>query len=502
MGINLNNIQTMTLARLSLPLVLAVVSAAAWVPAAAAENTAEQTASGFAPVALEQQITDVQPMTGLVLWPDHDLMPQYQDVVTLEYSYCLPCRVVRGKQDGRILYDWTYIEELLDDIRSRGHQAILRFRYEYPGSKDADGKTKGATAVPQYIKDLSDYHETYNKNAGGDGPTYYADWSNSELQWFTKQFFADFAARYNDDPRIAFLEVGFGHWSEYHIYGTALNLGVNFPSKAYQKAFFLHLDTVLTIPWAVSIDAADDTYTPITGDAALMALGFGLFDDSFMHKDHEIGSKDGYNEECWNAIGNGVRWKTGVCGGEISYYKDQDQKEFLNPAGMYGVTWEEAAAKYHISFMIANDAPGSTYGTVARFKQAGMAAGYRFVVTRCETNGMETRLTVCNEGVAPLYRDAYFAIGNAASETSLRGLLPGEKMTVSIPSGLDKGDDLHIVSPHILPGQTIRFGARIEPSGRATAYEDAVPAQKQLRNNRLVILRRNAAYDVLGVQVR
>ena len=28
----------------------------------------------------------------------------------------------------------------------------------------------------------------------------------------------EFAARYDDDPRIAFLQVGFGLWGEYHIY--------------------------------------------------------------------------------------------------------------------------------------------------------------------------------------------------------------------------------------------------------------------------------------------
>ena len=73
----------------------------------------------------------------------------------------------------------------------------------------------GSTAVPQYIKDMEDYNETYNKNAGGDGPTYYADWTNAELQWFTKQFYTDFSERYNNDPRIGFVELGFGHWSEY-----------------------------------------------------------------------------------------------------------------------------------------------------------------------------------------------------------------------------------------------------------------------------------------------
>lgn len=41
---------------------------------------------------------------------------------------------------------------------------------------------------------------------------------------------SDVAARYNKDPRLAFVEVGFGHWGEYHTYGTTVQHGVNFPT--------------------------------------------------------------------------------------------------------------------------------------------------------------------------------------------------------------------------------------------------------------------------------
>lgn len=84
------------------------------------------------------------------------------------------------------------------------------------------------------------------------------------------QFYTDFAKRYSHDPRLAFLEVGFGHWSEYPIYGTKLQLGRNFPSKLFQRQFFEHLDTTMAdIPRAVSIDAVDKTYLSPTGAAAL-----------------------------------------------------------------------------------------------------------------------------------------------------------------------------------------------------------------------------------------
>lgn len=360
-------------------------------------------------VALKRQITHPQPMTGLVLWPEQAAKRKstYGKSIQLEFSYCLPCKVVKGcAEDGTIEYDWSSFDKLLNEVASRGHQLVARFRYEYPSGTDVDGK-KGTTAVPDYIKQRSDYNETYNEDPSGNGPTYYADWSNTELQRFTLQFYSDFAQRYAHDARIAFLEVGFGHWSEYHIYGTKVQLGVNFPSKTFQTKFFKHMKSIADgLPWLVSIDASDDTYSPILANSNLLNISFGLFDDSFMHKTHEIGTKDGYNEQCWNSIGKGTRWKKGVCGGEISYYSSSDQKNFLNPDGMYGHTWEEQAAKYHITFMIANDAPGSTYGTAKRFREASMSTGYRIAVKECKTDGSTTRLLVTNEGIAPLYRDA------------------------------------------------------------------------------------------------
>ena len=127
---------------------------------------------------------------------------------------------------------------------------------------------------------------------------------------------------------------------------------------------------------------------------------------------------------------------------------------------MYGWTWENASAKYHISYMLANNAPGSKHATVDRFREAGIASGYKFRVSDCRTNGTDTRLVVTNQGVAPIYRDAYFAIGQHRSTMSLKGLLPQDTLKVTIPAGLSKAEDLHITSPYILSTQEIEFAAQ------------------------------------------
>lgn len=439
------------------------------------------TAASFAAdrsVALNKSIESLEPMKGIVFWPDQAKeQKDLQKSISLEFSYCLPCAVVKGKTDDKIDYDWSSFEKMLDDIKSRGHQAIVRFRIEYPSETitNASGcteKVKGATAVPNYIKANKSYTETYSENPGGDGPTYYADWSNKELQWFYKQFYTDFATKYDKDPRIAFVQAGFGHWAEYHIYGTTLKLDSNFAGKGYQSEFLTHLDSLFKeTPWSISIDAADKKYTPIAGNKTLLGLKFGLFDDSFMHKEHDISQGEGDNEKNWQAIGTD-RWKTSPAGGEISYYEDKDQHEFLNPAGLYGVTWEDAAAKYHMTYVIGNDAPEGSYATKERVYEASSYAGYKFEITGYAVNKVSAAVRVKNIGIAPLYHNAYVTVKGVRSKASLKGLLPGEEATYTV-AGLTIGDsetpEPTITGDKLLKDATIPYKANLSASAEVIA---------------------------------
>ena len=148
--------------------------------------------------------------------------------------------------------------------------------------------------------------------------------------------------------------------------------------------------------------------------------------------------------------------------------------------------------------MLASSAPGGKYATVERFREAGMASGYTFRVSDCRTNGSETRLTVSNQGIAPIYRDAFFAIGNVQSETSLRGLLPGKGMEIIIPVALNDANDLQIVSSFILPNQKIEF-----ETGEFTAVENielhnTTSTIKKIQDGQLVIIRNNVKYTLMG----
>lgn len=390
------------------------------------------------------QVSAAPPFKGLVLWPDEARKyPALSRQISLEFAYCLPCDVEN---------DWTVLEETLDDIASRRHQAVLRFRYVHPGEKTRG--VRGRTAVPDGIRSRGDYHETYARNPGGDGPTYYPDWSCEALKDWTLAFYERFAAKYDRDPRIAFVEVGFGHWAEYHTSGTVTRLGVNFPDRAFQVRFAQKLNEIFVeTPWLVSIDAADVERSPLA-ESVQLELGFGLFDDSFMHAKHEIASGDGYSERCWRAFGLD-RWQYAPAGGEISYYSRNDQRKFLSPAGIHGVTWEAAAAKYHVTFMTANDSMRGSYATADRFASAADACGYHIkVVSRTWSAEKGLEATLANDGVAPVYHRVFPTADGVRCAEPLGRLLPGAAKAFSFPTaGSDA--EIELDSDKLPKGMTI-----------------------------------------------
>ncbi len=399
--------------------------------------------SGFAQTAkripLASSIDKVQPMTGIVLWSDHDQAAT--DAIALEYRYCGYDEVVQP--NGQ--YNFAKIDRVLDEIAGRGHQAVLRFRFVYPGKE---------TTVPDSIRLRPDYRETNGKSEGKE--TSFCDWGNQALQDFTLDFYTKFAARYDNDPRIAFLQTGFGLWAEYHIYSGPRKIGKTFPDKKYQAKFLKHMDRQFkSLPWSISVDSADYDYSPLEDNDELLALDFGVFDDSFLCKPHP---KE--NAVNWKIL-SPSRWKRQPGGGEFSYYNKKDQKKALSQEGPNGVSFEVSAKQFHITYMIGNDQP--QYQSMKRIKSASMAIGYRFRVTAAELSGGNLRIQVTNDGVAPIYRDAFFAAGGIRSKTSLRGLLPGEtKDCLIIGVSEAQAHLVEIQSDAILPAQIIQFSADLK----------------------------------------
>ncbi len=391
----------------------------------------------FKEIEINNVPTHVQPMTGIVFWEG-----QHQNVgeeaTSMEFSYMLYNDIVKEKD----VYDWTEVENKLNHIASRGHQAIFRFRYVYVGEE---------TSVPDYIKAMPDYHETEGISEGE--TTWFPDWTSQELQDFTLDFYTEFAEKYDNDPRIAFLETGFGLWAEYHIYDGPFELGVTFPSKEFQERFFYHMDSTFTeTPYMISIDAADNTYSPFEEKPELLNLPFGNFDDSFMHEG--FGEEGEYNTESWKFFGPD-RYKTSPAGGEFSYYTSYDQKHVLDwPDGPYGKPYEYFARQFHITFIIGNDQP--LYQPAERIKQAGMASGYLFKIVSFLSKQDSSLVTVKNVGVAPIYYDAYITVDGVRSPVSLKLLAPGDSIVCAVAAGSDD-PQLTIESDRLVEGQSIEY---------------------------------------------
>ena len=311
------------------------------------------------------------------------------------------------------------MDRLLDKVAARRHQAIVRFYFVYPGNP---------TTVPDYIKALPDYHETRGKSEGK--PTGFPDWSHRELQEFTLEFYEKLAARYDHDPRLAFVETGFGLWAEYHIYDGPMKLGKTFPDKSFQAAFARQLGRVFRkTPWMISVNAAADVTDTVRRQRDLLK-----------HPVRRLrrlvplpAAREGERAEL-ELMGRD-RWKLAPAGGEISYYTTHDQKQALASTGPHGIPFEKAAADFHITFMIADDQP--KYRPMDRIRAAGLACGYRFRILTFEASATRSRVTVTNTGVAPIYHDAYLAVNGVRAERSLKGLLPGESRTDEIAGRRD-----------------------------------------------------------------
>jgi hypothetical protein len=404
-------------------------------PGAASDTAGTPSAVGdsFRPLTLHSRITHVEPMTGIVMWEDSE--NSHTDAIALEYSYLRYDDVVKGRGQ----YDWSIVERKLDSIAGRGHQAVLRFYETWPGRQ---------TTVPEYIKALPDYHETQARSEGRD--TGFPDWSHPEYQRFFLEFYEQFAAKYDRDPRLAFLEVGFGLWAEYHIYSGPEELGRTFPSKEFQAQFFHHLTSVFkATPWMISQDAHEASRTPFAAQRDLLDLDFGIFDDSF-----HLAWEPGYNLEGWESFGRD-RWKRSPCGGEILFPNRQREEQVA-------AAWAKEAANFHITFMICEQWPRWT--TMERIREHGLACGYKLRVTAFEGSDTAAYVTVANTGVAPIYYEAFVAVNGVRAQDSLKGLLPGEERRFTVASG-GRNPKLTIECDRLVPGQRIEFEADLDAMG-------------------------------------
>jgi len=379
----------------------------------------------YAPAPVDNPLKGLVPYQGDV----RDRFPH-----SMEFNYLPYSALVKGYDE----FDWRPLEKMLDDIASRGHQAVFRVYLEYPGKKGA---------IPEFlIRDGLKVHAYDNANAQPLPPAQVEgtpDYEDRNLRRSLKSFIAALGRKYDGDPRIGFITAGLlGKWGEWHTHPR----GDLFASKAVQREVMDVYEEAFKVTFVLLRYPAGDKHARL---AANTGRRFGYHDDSFAWATLETGRK----EDSWffmaamKAAGPDAeaRWRTCPIGGEIrpeawghvfdERPEDRRIQDFRRCVEATHVTW------LMDSGMFRKKQPAER---IRRAEQEVRRMGYEFharAVTIGEPKGGELRvsLEIENRGVAPFYYDwrpqwGLLANGRAvktfAASGNLTGLLPGDQPRV------------------------------------------------------------------------
>jgi hypothetical protein len=403
--------------------------------------------------------------------PLKGLVPYQADVRdkfphALEFNYLPYSALVKGYDQ----FDWKPLEELLNDIASRGHQAVFRIFLEYPGKKGV---------IPLFlIENGLKVHKYLNTNTDPlpPAPVETPDYEDQNLRRSVKNFVAALGKRYDGDPRIGFITAGLlGTWGEWHTYPR----DDLFPSKTVQTEVMDAYEAAFrTTPVLLRYPAGPKNRTK----AANAGRKFGYHDDSFAWSTLHTGRKD----EDWffmtalKAAGADAeaKWKTHPIGGEIrpeAWGKVFDAMPAMKQIQNFRECVEATHATWLMdSGMFQKKQPADR---IRRAEEEVRRMGYEFhapaVTVGAVMDGKPAvTLEVENRGVAPFYYDWKAEWGLLTDGTAVKvwpasgkltGLLPGDKPrawadTLDV-SGLKAGKYLlavRVINP--LPkGKPLRF---------------------------------------------
>ncbi|WP_276354068.1 DUF4832 domain-containing protein [Cohnella caldifontis] len=324
-------------------------------------------------------------------------------------------------------FDFAGFEKVihLEEWKTKNVKIILRVVLDYPEDEDH-------LDIPDWLYEEIQHKGTHYTLEYGKG--FSPDYSNPVLIREHESLIRALAERYNDDPSIAFVELGsVGHWGEWHTWDEEPGL-IPFPKRAvadqYVQAYirhFSHKPLLMRRPMNV---AAKN--------------GMGLFNDAFGKTDSTV---DGF----WQWYTQGYEsWLTGEqepampqfwvsrpSGGEFSgaptYFSSDKIDETIRQAKLTHVSWMGPDAP------VEEPPGGPLQANIDRFLKT---IGYRFAVAS-DTHPESARagetipigLSVVNRGTAPFYfpwkmelslSDAEGRIAAAtAAQADIRQWLPG-----------------------------------------------------------------------------
>lgn len=308
---------------------------------------------------------------------------------------------VREVQTGMNTFNWTALENRLNAIAARGHQAVFRFYYDYPSM---------STGVPQFLIDAGVTMRYYNEPANLGGGGYCPDYENQTFRTSMKNFISAFGAKYDGDSRIGFITLGLlGFWGEWH----------NWPYDADTSDGKPNWDISTTVLSEV-LTAFDTAFNktelcvrePKSG-VPNASSDIGYHDDSFGYATLSAaagGQTWSYGQKLVEQNQQN-RWQTNCIGGEI--YPPDQTSIFTNTPwqGSTGQTWQACLNEARPSWLMCEQIKNYSGSTLANAKIASKQMGYDFQVATAYydnisiSNSLYLGIDIKNIGIAPFYYD-------------------------------------------------------------------------------------------------
>lgn len=192
------------------------------------------------------------PLTGIVFWSDNGKMAAYQNSIALEFKYFSYDEVASGSASTGYTYNWSAVTTFLNQAASRGRHGIVRFRETDP--------ELNRVGLPSALQ-VGARTALYNEGIPGTQPkvVYFTNWTNPDVPSFIVDFYNKFSAAFDQNPNLAYVQVGFGLWGEYHIDFSSMSrwsdssitslasaLGKAFPSKNTQFSILSAIRSAFT----------------------------------------------------------------------------------------------------------------------------------------------------------------------------------------------------------------------------------------------------------------
>jgi len=402
------------------------------------------------------------PLRGLVPYarPSADRFPH-----SMEFQYLALSQLVTGDDQ----YDFQPLEKLLDDIASRGNQAVFRIMLEYPGRTNL---------IPRFLIDAGlTVHRYENTNTAPWPPKAVEtpDYEDPLLRKALQQFVRELGKRYDGDPRIAYITAGLlGTWGEWHTHPrTDL-----WASKDVQREVLdAYAQSFRKTPVLLRYPAGEDDprYAPTH------QRPFGYHDDSFAYATLNTGrrSDDWFFQARLIRAGAEETWKRFPIGGEIRpevwgcCFDDP-------PCTPPGQSFDACRDATHVTWLMDTGmfrqqaSPERIQRALAEVRRMGYEFHVKSADVRIDADQVRLTLEVRNTGIAPFYHPGWaieLAVLDASgsvlarwpTDWSLQGILPGEpsavwKTTVGLKKIPERAAVVALRVIHPLPGgKPLRF---------------------------------------------